>query len=142
MVAAMVILQLAFRDKRDQALLNRVKRYAYDEELHLVELLEVSERGRYNEQVIKKLFVEFFHLVASNNYKNKVEKFMYKYPIMQCVFILLFRKILLLQGVTDAGNLQLPVPTSWVVENLCKALEIRYELRGNGVYDISGVLLA
>lgn len=82
--------------------------------------------------------MEFFHLISVSTEKNKVEKFMYKYPIMQCSFVLLLRKILMVNGVADAGNLQLPIPTIWIVETLCRVLDVSWKMVSNGSFEIRG----
>lgn len=61
---------------------------------------------------------------------------MYKYPIVQCILVLLFRKILVIEGVIDAGNLQLPVPTIWIIETLCKVFDVEYKVIENGYFEI------
>ena len=74
MVIIYTVLELALTKEEGQPLLDKIKEYAYDEDFLIIDILEVSERGKHSEMVLKRLFVEFFHVCLCSKQKNKVQK--------------------------------------------------------------------
>jgi hypothetical protein len=50
-------------------------------------------RSYYDDKLLRKLFVEFFHLVASRKSANKVIRFIEYHPILDFAFQLLFKRL-------------------------------------------------
>jgi hypothetical protein len=94
----LAVLIMAF-DGTQTRLLRRIKNFAYDESQLLTYLPRVSIpeefRQHYEDRLLRKLFVEFFHLVGSRKSPNRVIKFIEMHPILDLAFTLLFKRLFL-----------------------------------------------
>ena len=75
-----------------------------------------------NDQHIRKLFVEFFHLAACDKQPNKLEVLVGKYEIIKKSLVLLMRAILHSKGVRE----YLEVSMDSIVGTVCSSFEVTY----------------
>jgi hypothetical protein len=74
--------------------------------------------------LFRKLFVEFFHLVASRQSANKVIKFIEYHPILDFAFTLLFKRMFLGQNVSSTTFLE-NVQTADLIIGIFSKLELK-----------------
>ena len=77
------------------------------------------------DQPFRKLFVEFFHLVACDKQPNRVETSFCKYEIMRKAFIMLFKSVLHALGITLREGSE---PDLFVItQTICKHFKVQFE---------------